>query len=62
MVLDSSPERAGSLIIYDLSDVDAWEQAAEDREQWGRSRSNVHGLDIDRIVIEFLAETLEAST
>jgi len=43
----------GSLIIYDLSDVDAWEQAAEDREEWGRSRSEVHALDSDRIAIEF---------
>jgi hypothetical protein len=56
---DESLERIG---VYDLRDADQWEQAREDRERWGRSRSEVHALDTDHIAIEFKpGGTLEAS-
>jgi hypothetical protein len=55
-------ERIGVVIVYDLSDADQWEQAREDRELWGRSRSEVHALGTDHIVIEFKPEgALETS-
>jgi hypothetical protein len=60
MIPECESRRGGSLKIYDLSDVDAWEQAAEDREMWGQSRSKVYPLDTDHIAIEFFpGATLE---
>jgi hypothetical protein len=55
-------ERTEDVIIYDLRDPDAGEQARKDRGQWGQARSEVHALDNDRIIIEFLpGPALEAS-
>jgi len=59
MITEPQASGTGSLIIYDLSDVDAWQQAAEDREEWGRSRSNVYALDLDHIIIVFSPAGLE---
>jgi hypothetical protein len=53
MIPEPQASGTGSVVIYDLSDVDVWEQAAEDREMWGRFRSVVHALDTDHIAIEF---------
>ena len=61
MIADESVERTGDVIVYDLRDADAWEEACKDRELWGRSRSEVHGLGTDHIAIQFLPSTLEAS-
>jgi hypothetical protein len=53
-------ERTGIVAIDDLRAPAAWEQARKDRELWGRSRSEVHALDVDHIAIEFTpGDTLE---
>jgi len=44
-----------TLVIYDLRDLEQWEQAGRDRRAWGRSRAEIHTLDNDHIVIEFKA-------
>lgn len=44
-----------TLALYDLSDPGAWERAGRELEAWGKSRSAVHTLDPDHIVIEYLA-------
>lgn len=43
------------LVVYDLRDVRQWEQAGRDRRAWGREMTQIHALDDDHVVIEFMA-------
>jgi len=46
-------DRTGIVGVYDLRDPDQWEQARRDREQWGRSRSEIYALGTEHIAIVF---------
>lgn len=41
------------LILYDLRDAAAWQQAGRDREAWGREYSAIYSLDNNHVIIEF---------
>jgi hypothetical protein len=41
------------IVLYDLSDPDAWEAARRHRAYWGRLYTDVFSLDLDRIVLVF---------
>jgi hypothetical protein len=43
-----------TLIIYDLSDPAQWSLAGQCVRCWGRERAMIHGLDAERVVVEFL--------
>ncbi len=54
---------SGIWILYDLRDVEQWEQAGQDRRAWGRGMSEIYRLDNDHVIIEFKAGgALETST
>lgn len=50
---ETTGHRESVLVLYDLRDAAAWQQAGRDRETWGRECSVIHGLDNDHVVIEF---------
>lgn len=41
----------GAMVIYDLSDSEAWNAALLARKAWGRRYSRVEVLDLDHIAI-----------
>ncbi len=43
------------LVFYDLRDPVQWTAAGEERRAWGRERTEIHVLDNDHIVIEYMA-------
>lgn len=47
----SAPESFA--IVYDLRDAGAWQQARYHRACWGRTWTDVHALDLDRIALVF---------
>ena len=48
------PDSSGSaFVIYDLRDTKAWKRAHRERAVWGRSRTPIHTLDRDHVVLEF---------
>ncbi len=42
-------------VLYDLRDPAQWAAAGETRRAWGRERTEIHVLDNDHIVIEYMA-------
>jgi len=59
----SWPELTGAVVmIYDLSDPEAWERTGPERGAWGRERAEIRRLDNDVVVVEFKpGGALEAS-
>jgi len=41
------------IMVYDLSDSDAWQAARRHRALWGRLYVDVHALDPDHIALVF---------
>lgn len=42
-----------ALVLYDLRDPEAWARARRERAAWGKSRTPIHTLDNDHIILEF---------
>ncbi len=45
--------QAAHIHIYDLRSVEAWRQAREHRNTWGRLYTDIYDLASDRIVLVF---------
>jgi hypothetical protein len=41
------------VVVYDLTDPDAWERAGRERRAWGRERAIIHPLTNNVIAVEF---------
>jgi hypothetical protein len=41
------------IVVYDLSDPDAWEAARRHRALWGRLYTDIHALGYDHIALVF---------
>lgn len=55
-------QATSTLVMYDLRDPETWMRAHRERAAWGKSRTTVHVLDPDHVVLEFRAGgALEAS-
>lgn len=62
-VHEASARRTDRLVVFDLRDAEAWEQAGRARTAWGRNHSEIHALDNDHVAIVFWgAEELEAAS
>lgn len=44
-----------TLVIFDLRDPEAWEQAGRARRAWGRGMTEIYEIGPDHIIIEFRA-------
>ncbi len=43
----------GMLVVYDLSEGEAWTRARQELRAWGTAFADIHRLDNDHILIAF---------
>ena len=50
---EAADDRGEVLMLYDLRDPDAWQQAHDDRRAWGKPWCDIFDLDQDHVVLRF---------
>lgn len=53
MLPEALPEHT-VVMLYDLRE--SWEEAAADRERWGREHTGVYPMDLDHVVLVYRLE------
>lgn len=46
-------QATSTLVMYELRDLEAWKRAHRERAAWGKSRTSIHVLGTNHVIIEF---------